>query len=271
MQKIRLSLFVICSIIILFTLNIHSGGAGETETYREVLEQLRAKDEITIIITDSGLGGMSVLAQIEEKLRLHHPFRKVRLVFFNALPSESYLYNQMASTGEKLRVFNSALKAMAVKYQPDIIFIACNTLSVIYPETEFARKGTVPVIGIVEFGVDLIYDNLEKDEDSRIVILGTPTTISQNTHRAKLIENEIAENRIIVQPCEMLESEIQADPASDVVETMIDMYAYEALENETFEGNEMLFVSLCCTHYGYAENLFESVFSNVSGGWRFRF
>ncbi|MBN2226146.1 MAG: aspartate/glutamate racemase family protein [candidate division Zixibacteria bacterium] len=231
------------------------------------LEQKLARfceqNNVTILVTDSGLGGLSVMAGIEKNLREWNLFDSVQLVFCNALPDNDHTYNSMESTAEKVRVFNAALTGMNAKYHPDIILIACNTLSVISPQTAFASATDIPVVGIVDFGVDLMYERLQTDSTSVVFILGTGTTIGQNTHKHVLCSLGIAPERIVTQTCDMLESEIQADPSGDITRAMIDMYAYEASEKRDIADDAHPMVGLCCTHYGYAANVFKEAFEQL--------
>ena len=218
------------------------------------------KDRVTIVITDSGLGGLSVAAAIEQRLRDCSLGSKVDLVYANALPDNEHLYNRMPDLGSKARVFSSALSGFTQKYHPDIILIACNTLSVVYPATEFASTGTVPVAGIVDFGVAPLREELESDSSKWAIIMGTPTTIQSEAHQRGLEQSGIPANRIVTQACEDLESEIQTDPASDIVNSLISMYVQEALSKRGPENRGEAVVALCCTHYGYARKEFDSAF-----------
>lgn len=222
------------------------------------------KEKVTILVTDSGLGGLSVAAHLEANFKKWHPFKEAKIVFVNALASETYFYNQMKNTQEKVRIFNQALVGMTEKISPDIIFIACNTLSVLYDQTEYSKTAAIPVVRIVGFGVDMLYEDLSEVPNSSAIILGTPTTIGQNSHKRGLIEKGVAESRILTKACPMLESEIQNDPGSDMVETMIEMYADEALDGLKENSNRTLFVGLCCTHYQYAAPSFKKIFSKIS-------
>ena len=98
----------------------------------------------------------------------------------------------------KAIVFNNALEAMAA-YTPETILIACNILSVIYPFTDFSRTTNSLVTGIVDHGVNLVYEHLIQTPGSRVVIFGTPTTTGEETHKKALIKMGIAPERIINQ------------------------------------------------------------------------
>ncbi len=251
-----------------FMLFVAATATESTDTSGELsdlLQSLSGKKEITIVVTDSGLGGLSVVARLERKLEECHAYGKTRLIFANALPSNSRPYNQMADTREKVNTFSSALEGFARQFEPDMILIACNTLSVIYPQTEFASQTDLPVVGIVDYGVNSIAELLIEDTAGRAIILGTPTTIESGAHRNALIAQGFDQTRVTVQACDMLESEIQADPTSDMVRAMIEMYAFEAVEGDPLSDSGEVVVALCCTHYGYAREAFADVFSEVIG------
>ncbi|MFH1851782.1 MAG: aspartate/glutamate racemase family protein [Candidatus Neomarinimicrobiota bacterium] len=225
-------------------------------------DNLYEKREVTILITDSGLGGISVAAYLEKGLRERPVFRKVRLVYASALPSTSILYNSMERHSEKVRVFDKALDGFIINYRPDVILIACNTLSVLYPETEFASAAPIPVISIVDFGVELMDRFLTETVGGSVIILGTETTIEQGTHRDFLFRLGHREQLIGTKACPMLESEIQSGPDSDVVRSMIEMFAWEYTATNAARG-DTIGLGLCCTHYPYAADAFRNSFSSV--------
>ena len=213
---------------------------------------------IRIVVTDSGLGGLSVLAELEYQLNNSHIFKNVELMFYNALYSKDLGYNEMGSNEEKANIFNNALYSIQDNYKPDIILIACNTLSVIYSLTRFSIQTKIKVEGIVEAGVKLFLDNLKKEDKNSIILFGTPTTIESKLHRSLLIKNGINEHRIINQSCPMLESEIQDDPSSEKVINLIKEFVDEA-DKKTTHKNNKVYAGLCCTHYGYSSDIFEKV------------
>ena len=219
---------------------------------------------IRIVVTDSGLGGLSVLAELENQIRRTNVFNKADLIFFNSLYSKELGYNGMKSIGEKVTVFNNALYSIQEHYNPDIILIACNTLSVIYSQTRFSIQTKIKVEGIVEAGVKLFLDSLKKEDKNSIILFGTPTTIESKLHRSLLIENGIDEHRIINQSCPMLESEIQDDPSSEKVINLITEFVKEASKKVTHKNNKVS-AGLCCTHYGYSSDIFEKVLTEKFG------
>src|SRR5512142_1162434 len=109
-----------------------------------------------ILITDSGVGGLSVVAYAERFVRTHGFGEPVRLTFANAAPENDYGYNSMPSREVKLQTFDRFLRKVTERYAPDSIYVACNTLSVILPDTAYVREASIPVKGIVETAAGLL-------------------------------------------------------------------------------------------------------------------
>src|SRR6266704_3377054 len=103
-----------------------------------------------ILITDSGVGGLSVVAVAEKKQRTHGFTEPVRLTFANAAPENDYGYNSMPSREVKLETFDRFLRNVTERFAPDFIYVACNTLSVLLPDTPYLHDAVIPVRGIVE-------------------------------------------------------------------------------------------------------------------------
>ena len=216
----------------------------------------------TIVVTDSGLGGMSVAADLENQLRIKNKSGKFGIVFFNSLADSDFGYNSMHSMAKKSEVFDSALNSIEKLYNPDIILIACNTLSVVYEHTNFSKSTKTKVLGIIDLGVEMIMEDVKKNPDTSILLLGTPTTINSKSYQIKLIEQGIKEENIISQSCPLLETEIQRDPEGEKVDSMINEFLNEA-KNKNFVNSKRMNVALCCTHYGYSENLFHKEIKNI--------
>jgi glutamate racemase len=201
-----------------------------------------------IVITDSGLGGLSICAALEQGLRLAGVPRDVRLTYVNAWPFEDRGYNDLPDEAARAGVFDGALARMA-QMQPARILIACNTLSILYPQTAFSRRAPVPVHGIVDAGVDLFVEGLTGDPASSIVLLGTRTTIESGVHRARLERRGIGPGRIGAVSCHGLAGAIERDVRGAATTTLIDTCASRAAE--AAPPGSTVFLGLCCTHYGY--------------------
>lgn len=217
----------------------------------------------SILVTDSGLGGLSVFNDIAYQLGQGSPWQRVRLVYFNAWPAPHRGYNHFDTKEKRVRVFNNALNAMA-RFDPDLILIACNTLSVIYPYTPFSGSSDIRVEGIVDHGVQLLFDNLTTDPDSMAVIFGTPTTIEALTHETELKRRGIAKQRIINIGCTNLAGWIEREPFSVTVAELIREFVKAAGRKlGGFSGH--VYAAFCCTHFGYRQELFEQALADFVG------
>lgn len=212
----------------------------------------------SILVTDSGLGGMSVFNELAKRFSVSSPWREVELVYFNAWPAPHKGYNHYKTPEKRVGVFNNAMNAMAV-FSPDSILIACNTLSVIYPETAFSRTTDIRVEGIVDHGVKMLHHGLSSDPESKAVVLGTPTTIATRSHEKGLLDLGVAQERILNIACTNLAGFIEREPFGTAVAELIDTYAKETSERlGNFKGS--IFAGLCCTHFGYRQDLFQAAF-----------
>ncbi|OGD20923.1 MAG: hypothetical protein A2W03_07360 [Candidatus Aminicenantes bacterium RBG_16_63_16] len=226
------------------------------------LEKFFRKKTVTIAVTDSGLGGLSVLAEAAERMAKAGTFETVNFVFYNALFSSEGGYNSLRTRGEKIAIFQSALGGLEKRYRPDLVLIACNTLSVLYEKTSFSRRTKTPVVGIVDSGVEMMAEGLRAQPEASVIIFGTPTTISEEEHRRELERAGFAAGRIISQPCPELESYIERDSAGAETELLISAFVGEALEKLP-SPRPPVFASLNCTHYGYSLPLWEAAFAGA--------
>jgi len=224
------------------------------------LEGLFGKKHATMAITDSGLGGLSIAADAARRMESEKIFGEADIVFYNALFSKEGGYNSLPDRSEKIRIFDRALRGLESSCHPDVIVIGCNTLSTIYGETDFAKSTHIPVIGIVETGVDLIARNLNAVPGSEAIIFGTQTTIEEGTHLSKLAEAGIPGGRIVVQACPDLTEYIEKAPDGADTGMLISVYVDEALEKLGTPPGPF-FASLNCTHYGYSMKLWEDAFA----------
>jgi len=214
-----------------------------------------------IIITDSGVGGLSVCAYAERFLRTHSIEDPVKLTYVNASPENDFGYNSMGSREEKLENFDRFLQIVSHTYLPDSIYVACNTLSVLFPDTRFSKTGRVPVRGIVETGGNRLLRELEQFPRSIAAIFGTVTTIEEQTYSNILQHNGIHEGRLISQACPSLANTISEDRQGLSAKAMIEKYVAAAIGKAQEKTKTTSYLAyLACTHYGYRKEHFLSAF-----------
>ncbi len=216
-----------------------------------------------ILITDSGVGGLSVCAYAERFLRTGgSPVEPVRLTFANAAPENDYGYNSMPTREEKLSTFNRFLHNVTERYAPDHIYVACNTLSVLLPEIPFARDRELPVRGILETATDQLMRRIERGQNQVIIVLGTPTTIETGTYTRMLAERGFDPARIISQACPGLADTISEDRQGEATASAIMNWVRKATARMPDSGSTVL-ACLACTHYGYRRDLFAQAFATL--------
>jgi glutamate racemase len=213
-----------------------------------------------ILITDSGVGGLSVCAYAERFVRTHGFKEPVRLTFVNAAPENDYGYNAMPSRDVKVQTFDRFLTNVTERYAPDMIYVACNTLSVLLPDTPYFQSARIPVKGIVETGVELMVRDLEADRQSVALIFGTQTTIDAGAYPRLLEARGVESSRIISQACPGLADTISEDREGLRTKTEIVRWVDAAIGTMR-RADRRVVACLACTHYGYRKDSFGEAFA----------
>jgi glutamate racemase len=198
-----------------------------------------------ILITDSGVGGVSVVAYAERFVRTQGFTEPVRLTFANAAPANDYGYNSMPSREAKIETFDRFLHSVTERYSPDMIYLACNTLSVLMPDMK----------GIVDTGVALVVDELQRDPNSVAIIFGTQTTIDSGVYPRRLQERGVGPSRIVTQACPGLADVISEDREGTKSRIEIEHWVAEAVAKMP-DRTTPIVACLACTHYGYRKDAF---------------
>jgi glutamate racemase len=215
-----------------------------------------------IVITDSGVGGLSVCAYAEQFVRVDGFAEPVKLTFANAAPENDYGYNSMPSREVKLETFDRFLRNVTERFAPDAIYVACNTLSVLLPDTPYFRHAAIPVKGIVETGAELLVRELEADPRSVAMIFGTQTTIDAGVYPRILMERGIDASRIVSQACPGLADTISEDREGSRTKADIRRWVAAALEKRQ-DAAAPVVAYLACTHYGYRREFFAAAFDEA--------
>lgn len=219
-----------------------------------------------ILITDSGVGGLSVCAYAERFVRTHGFPEPVRLTFANAAPENDYGYNAMPSKEIKVQTFDRFLRNVTQRFSPDFLYVACNTLSVLLPETPYFHEAIIPVKGIVETGAGLLFRELEADPRSVAMIFGTQTTIDAGTYPRLLEARGVEASRIISQACPGLADTISEDREGVRTRSEIVSWVGTALGktmDKMQRAESTVVACLACTHYGYRKDLFAEALADA--------
>ncbi|CAG0989127.1 hypothetical protein ARNL5_03100, partial [Anaerolineae bacterium] len=239
-----------------------SAGSRRPATFAQAA---REKADVTIVVTDSGLGGLSVVADLASRLPASGIVRSARIVFVNALLDAAIGYNDLRDEADKVRVFDAALEAMERRYAPDLVLVACNTLSVFYERTLHAKRGTTETVSIVPMGVDLVEKALRERPEARAVLFATKGTIDSGAHRRLLEQRGIAADRVVGQACPRLTGAIERGAHDAATASRIEGFVKEAV-GRLGERSGPVVASLNCTHFGYARPLWERSFEALGFG-----
>ena len=215
-----------------------------------------------ILITDSGVGGLSVVAYAERFVRTRGFTEPVRLTFANAAPENDYGYNSMPSREVKLQTFDRFLSNVTERYAPDFIYVACNTLSVLLPDTPYFHNAVIPVKGIVATGAELVARELEANPQTVAIIFGTQTTIDAGAYPRLLEARGVERSRIISQACPGLADTISEDREGARTRSEIVRWVRAAIEKMQ-RRDGMVVACLACTHYGYRKDFFADALADA--------
>ena len=222
-----------------------------------------------IVITDSGLGGLSVCAQLINLLKDFSVLENsvtskcdIKVTYVNAVPSNDKGYNKMSGKNEQIETFEKIISNTVRLISPDSIFVACGTLSVLLNHLAPPCDQSVKIEGIVNIGIKLLVNSLKYNPKAKVIILGTPTTIKNKTFQRGLLNNGIPENQIVTQSCPNLADEISNDPKGSKVEKRIQYWVKKSLQQLQGKTTDHLMLFLGCTHYSYHENMFKTAFIN---------
>ncbi|MBF0288318.1 MAG: aspartate/glutamate racemase family protein [SAR324 cluster bacterium] len=215
-----------------------------------------------IVITDSGLGGLSICAFLANYLKYSNFTKSIEIVYVNAVPRDDLGYNQMQSRQQKVETFNDTLYGIQHWYQPDFILIACNTLSTLVQDTSFAKNESVSIEEIIHIGVDLILQHLSESHASGVFIFATDTTIEDQIYTRQLGNYGIAEKRMVSQAFTGVATMISNDPEGKKVYQEIKKFIMEAHQKMKQDFLPM-YAFLGCTHYGYRKTFFKQAFAEL--------
>ena len=211
-----------------------------------------------IIVCDSGLGGLNIAAAYfarpagnEEK----------EILYFNAFPDVNLGFNDLTEP-EQEKMLKNVFEGME-KFSPDLCLIACNTVSIIWGRLEKWFTPPFPVRGIVEIAAEGMKKFLlEEDPSSHVLILGTQSTVGSKVYVSRLLEKGVAQERIHALACPGVAKKLESGPATEEVEQSIRAAADRAPALP--EGTRCA-LAFCCTHYAYAEKLWQEAFRKKWG------
>tara|TARA_Y100001970_G_C14216209_1_gene849793 strand:+ start:1075 stop:1992 length:918 start_codon:yes stop_codon:yes gene_type:complete len=219
-----------------------------------------------LVITDSGLGGLSVCAKLlhllDEAKISKTDFSKINLkiTYINISPSNERGFNDMSKIVEQISTFKKILKNIDNLFSPDLIFLACGTLSGLLKKIQLNKKISTKIVDIVPIGNKLLLNSIYENPKSNIIIFGTPTTIKSKVFQNQLLNKGILKERIFSQSCPKLASKISNDLKGEEVSILIKKFVKKSIKHIAPNFSSHLIVFLACTHYPYRADFFYNSF-----------
>ncbi|NLA82232.1 MAG: glutamate racemase [Clostridiaceae bacterium] len=139
----------------------------------------KTQSSAPIGIFDSGIGGLTVLKAMHERLP------REDLIYIGDLGRSPY----GTKSRETIQVYARQITRYLLSRRVKLIIIACNTASAAATWTVQDLAGPVPVLEVVGHGSRLALDDLGYlgDRESRIGVLGTRTTVTSDVYRDRLL------------------------------------------------------------------------------------
>lgn len=120
-------------------------------------------------IFDSGIGGLTVVRKIRERLP------NERLIYFGDTARVPYGTKSQPT----VRRYAAEDTRLLLKYQPKMIVVACNTVSALALDVVEHLCNGIPVLGVLKAGARLA---VERSETKHVGVIGTSATISSNAY-----------------------------------------------------------------------------------------
>jgi len=125
-------------------------------------------------VFDSGIGGLTVVKSLLE----NNIFEEI--IYFGDTARVPY------GVKDKNTIIRYSLEALEFfkNFDIDIIIVACNSVSA-YALNEMRENTTIPVVGVIESGVNAL-ENKIKNKSSNILVIGTKATINSKKYESAL-------------------------------------------------------------------------------------
>ncbi|PHS35083.1 MAG: glutamate racemase [Alkaliphilus sp.] len=212
------------------------------------LEKQKKTIDLPIGVFDSGIGGISVLAEL-----------------ISEMPNESFVYfadSANAPYGEKTTEEVKRLSMVAVNFLVDYgikaLVVACNTATSA-AVNELRNKWEMPIVGMEP----ALKPAVESDINGKIVVMATPVTIKEEKF-SELVNKFRNSAEIIKLPCPGLALLIERIGSESVThEEEIERYLKRVFEAISFNDNDA--IVLGCTHYIFIkDNITRMIDKDVS-------
>lgn len=205
---------------------------------------MKSDHQLPIGIFDSGVGGLTVLKSLIEKL-----------------PNEKFIYfgdTARLPYGTKSQnvVIEDSLKACKelIEREIKLLVVACNTASALALKTLQQSFNHIPIIGVLEPGAKAV---TQVTQNNHILVIATEATINSSCYQ-QAIKNINPNAHIISKSCGLFVSLAEEGLVTgDIPEAIIRWYLDPMIYNNHAKPDALL---LGCTHFPLLSPAIEKVF-----------
>jgi len=197
-------------------------------------------DNRPIGVFDSGVGGVTVLKELKKML----PFED--FIYFGDTARVPYGTKSMRT----ITAFAVQIVEFLLKKNVKLIVAACNTVS--SNSLSFLKKKYhLPIIGVIEPGVDLAYS---LSQNKKIGIIGTQSTIASHKYKNLLLKKDRSLN-IIEKACPLFVPLVEEGLINNKITDEAIAYYLTSLKKKNID-----ILILGCTHYPLLRRPLEKFF-----------
>jgi len=148
---------------------------------------MSAGDSRPIGVFDSGIGGLTVVRALMERLPLES------IVYFGDTARVPYGVKSVAT----IRQFTAQIVDYLLRQEVKMLIVACNTMAAVASRVVATRAHGLPTVDVIEAGSRAA---VAVGKGGRIGVIGTPTTINSNAY-ARRIAGLDSSARVYSQAC----------------------------------------------------------------------
>lgn len=196
--------------------------------------------ELPIGVFDSGVGGLTVVRALMERLPLEN------IIYFGDTARVPYGVKSV----DTIERYTSQIAEFLIHQPVKMLIIACNTMAAVASHAVKRKAGNIPVLNVIDAGARAA---LLHSTTQHIGVIGTPTTINSNAY-ARRIHALNPQARVFSQACPLFVPLVEEGWLDHPVTRLT---AEEYLRPVLAENVEALVLG--CTHYPLLKPLLQDV------------
>lgn len=201
-------------------------------------------DSRPIGVFDSGLGGLTVLAELIKEL-----------------PEENYIYigdtarvPYGSRSKETIQKYSLEIASYLIKQDIKILVVACNTVSS-YALDILKNTFSIPIVGVIEPAIQSFFKN---SKNTSVAVIGTRATVNSNTYQ-KIIHSFDPEIYVFSKACPLFVPLVEENWIDNTVTYEVIKEYLQEIQDKKIED-----IILGCTHYPLLKEAILKVYPNFN-------